>query len=202
MTDENKGVETPVVPAADAGAVTPPAVETLDAEALKAENDALKASLEGYKNKDYNFKRLRDMTETERANLTATETELKKRQEDLEEKQSSFMATVHETNVKNALAVFAGADEELAKKIEFHYNRLSDPDNSQEEINKKMRDAYTLATGGAARPNPVAGAGAFSSGYRPAAPSQTEFTADQSALAGKLGVRAEDLKNLSNPFAK
>ena len=48
---------------------------------------------------------------------------------------------------ENGLDTLAGDDKDLREKITFHYNRIKDPSDTKKDIEKKLRDAYILATG-------------------------------------------------------
>ncbi len=114
-----------------------------------------KEQLSKLENKDFNFKKLRDMTKEEREGINAKEMELLKRQEAIEEQQANFTKQQKETREKELgsykeeyLDKFAGGDEEMKKKVLFHFNRLADEAITRSDIEKKMGDAWVLATGG------------------------------------------------------
>jgi len=140
------------------GASTAEEVKAIqDEKALKeAELAEVKEKLSKLENKDFNFKKLRDMNKEEQEKLTAHEMELLQRQEKLEDDQKSFLQKQIESHKDEASAVLAGENEELRKKILFHYDRIKDEAMSRDEVYKKMREAATLAKGeGAVGVNPV-----------------------------------------------
>ena len=96
----------------------------------------------------------------------------------------------------NQIPELQGKDtKELREKIEFHYERIKDTAVTKEEVSKKLRDSWTLATAGERQE--VSGS-AFSSGGatggKPKA--QSTFSAEEKDLAKKLaeagGLKLED----------
>lgn len=137
---------------------------------------------------------------------------LRKAKEDAEKKVADILAGVDEKigKVKNevlegvnkdhyndTVAALAGDDEELKKKIEFHYKRLTnDPSSTKGEITAKLKDAYTLATGQA---SDGMGASVYGSGGagRPKAPAGgAKLNTGEKDLAKKIakagGMTLED----------
>ena len=171
-----------------------------EAEKARAKNgeelSSLKNKLAKQEDKEFNFKRLKDYTDAERAKLSETELELKKQQEKLEEDQQKWAEQLETSWKDEALAVFGGTDVELRKKIGFHYDRIKDEARTKDEISKKMKDAYNLATGRAfVGPNPITQAASSTSSGN-LAPSKKEKLSDaQKELGRKLGLSEEDMKN-------
>jgi len=174
------------------GVLPPDEVEKLkkEADTVKSELAQVKESLSKLENKDLNFKRLRDMTESEKEKLTVTEMELKKRQESLEEEQKTWKEQVIESHKNDALAVLASEDEELRKKILFNYDRIKDDAVTKEQIAKKMKEAYLLSVEKHAIINPLTLGGA---GMPPKIISKEKITPELEELARKMGISKEDL---------
>ena len=163
-------------------------------EEKEAEIAEVKKKLETFENKDFNFKKLRDMTEDEKKKLSGKEEELLKRQEHLEEEQESWTGKIVEGHKGDALAVLVGDDEELRKKVIFHYDRIKDEATTKDEINKKMRDAYLLAVGKPVNQiDPIARAAAHYSGHG-VVKTGSKLTEDQKDLAAKLGINSDEIK--------
>jgi len=201
-------------PVAEAAAVEAPVY--YDAEGKVVEGVVLQASidqqltdkdtelkgiqdeLKGYKNKDYNFKKFRDMTDDERSKLSERETELIQRTEKLEADQSSFTERVIEGHKNDALAVLGGDDKDLRDKILFHFDRLKDTAQTKDEVTSKMRDAYYMATGGKTDGiDPIARAAAHHTARGVAPKTGSKMTADQKDLASRFGINEDDLKKYS-----
>lgn len=95
------------------------------------------------KDKDLNFGNVRKQKE-------AAEKKVEELKNEIDTKIATAKKEVLDTvtlDYKNeTIATLAGGDDELKKKIEFHYNRLNDPAGTKEEIAKKLTDAYALAT--------------------------------------------------------
>jgi len=146
--------------------------------------------LEKLRNKDFNFKRLRDMSEAEKAKLSATEMELKRKAEELEESQKAFQGSIIEANKNEALAVLAGNDEEMKKKIIYNYNRITGEELTKAQINEKMRLAYNML-GQSSTSNPLSNMNLNGApGYTPT----VKQTPIDNELAGKLGITKEDME--------
>jgi len=141
-------------------------------------------------NKDFNFKKLRDMKEDEKAKLTATELQLKKQQETIEENQEKFQDTIIDSYKNEALAVIAGNDKELRKKVLYNYDRIIGETITKEQINSKMREAANMLGSNAPIINPINSA-MSQSGYPPVA-SKGDKKVD-GGLAKNLGITQEEL---------
>lgn len=168
-----------------------PLQEAADAKARElAETKERLAKLE---NKDMNFKKLRDMTDAEREKLTMTELELKKRQESLEEEQTSFKQQVMKSHMDDALAVLAGEDEEVRKKIMHNYERIKDDATTKDEIFRKMKDAYKLTNDRSASINPLNVAMGVV-GNAPPKAKEGAWSDDLKELGSKFGLKEDDMK--------
>lgn len=191
MPDPNAGA---AAAAAAAGAGTTPTLEELQAQiATKdAELAAAQEKIKGYADKDFNFKRLREMTEQEKSALSAREMEIVTRQEKLEDEQKSWREAQELAHKNDAMSLLAGGDEELRRKLEFHYNRIADPATTRDQIFSKMSEAAKLA-GQNVQSDPFSRAASFSGGMQP--PNQTKgLSAEQSDLAARLGISAKDVE--------
>lgn len=153
-----------------------------------------KEKLTKLENKNYNFKKLRDMNDDEKNKLSATEIELKKKQEELEENQNKFQTTVSEGNKNEAIAVLVGDDVEMKKKVLYNYDRILGDAVTKEQINTKMRDAYNMLGVANTSVNPINKAISFQGGVGGVS-SANQSAKVNSELAGKLGITDEELKN-------
>ena len=156
-------------------------------DASQAELRAANEKLGKLESKDLNFAKLREQKED-------AESRVEKIAKDMEEKlnltKKEILEGVSKDYFNETLGGLSGDDEELKKKIEFEYNRLNDPVNTKEDISKKLRDAYALATR-------VEDAGAFSAATvssggaaRPRFKQAGSFTDDEKTFAKKLGASA------------
>lgn len=126
----------------------------------KEEHQAVLAELEKLKEKELNFKKLRnmkenDITEEKKVELTSFEEKLKEMESSLEQKHKSFVESQFNRAKEDRLKELVGDDKELRDKIEYHYGRLSDETTTAEEITKKIDDAYMLATGDVPSKSPI-----------------------------------------------
>jgi len=110
---------------------------------LKAELAAKEEELTKLRDKDLNFSNLRQQKEK-------AEIQAKTLQEQIDEKIESAKQEIIESSNKDyytdQLNQLAGDDEELKKKIELHYGRIKDTASTKEEMSKKLRDSWVLAT--------------------------------------------------------
>lgn len=183
----SEGEQTPAAP----GAVTQEELKQRDEQIAQ-----LTKELAGLKNKEFNFKRLRDMTEIEKEQLSGREKDIMARQEKLEEEQTTFRERVIAQNKNDVFAVLAGNDDELLKQIEFHYARLPEEAVTKDEIAKKAKDAYLLANSGRGSSGASEQLARVMGSYTPPnATRQNEgYTESQLALAKAFGITDEELK--------
>lgn len=136
--------------------------------------------------KDKNFAALRKQVEDLKTGIDEKITSAK----------SEVLEGVNKDHYNETLKTLAGDDEELKKKIELHYKRLTDPSSTKAEISAKLKDAYTLATGQSAE---SMNSSAYSSGgaNRPKIKTGNEkLSADEQVLAKKMakagGMKLDD----------
>ncbi len=110
------------------------------AQALKTELDNAKKELEKLQNKDFDFSKMKEGEKALLDKITTLETSLKER--DVRE------VTSKKTELIDA---FAGANADLRKSLEENYAKLAMPEGTPQEIEARMKEAFTLATG--ARPD-------------------------------------------------
>lgn len=164
--------------------------KNLELESAKKELADAKDLLDKAAEKDLNFAKLRRQKEEAQEKVDELNSEKSALQEEMEAKLGEFKQEVLEGVRKDfyneTLESLAGGDEELKKKIEFEYNRLKDSVTTNEEISKKLRDAYTLAT---PAPQDVA-APAFSSAgvSRPPRSPRGDLPKEAVELGKKLGL--------------
>ena len=193
-------------------------VEVFTPEEVQAKVEEQKKQVEGaqeelrkLKEKDLNFEKLRMNKKVAEGEITREELQQKIQEEFAkgmgeklsyarEEIKKEVVEGVNKDYYNEIVGSLSGDDEELKKKINFEYNRLKDPVNSKEDISKKLRDAYVLASrvedAGAFVPGTVSSGGAS----KPKFKQQGAFSADEIAFAKKLaasgGIKLtdEDLK--------
>lgn len=178
---------------ADEVAVKTKEVETRFTTQLTEKENALKVANEALAkagDKDQNFKALREAKEEAEKNLATLRTEVDGKIKGIENK---AIQSALEKNVK----VLAGGDAELEKKIRHHYDRIVDPATTDEEVAKKTRDAYLLAT----RFEPkisvldnINNAGGYPTPGGASGGAAKEFSPELKQLGGKLGLSEDDLK--------
>jgi hypothetical protein len=152
------------------------------------------AKLTKLENKDFNFRRLENMTEEEKAKLTVTELGLKKQQEELETKQKEMESTFVGDIKGDLLSSLVGDDEELKKKVELNYSRIKESETAKTraEIKAVLNDAYVMSVGIKGR-NPINSA--INASGAPAVKTE-KLDDDVVSFGKKLGLSDEDLKNV------
>jgi len=155
-----------------------------------------KAKLEKLENKDFNFRKLEQMTEEERNKLSATELSLKQQQEKLEADQKNFTESFANEVKNDVLDGLVGEDAELRKKVELNFSRLKDSENAKTrtEISKLMQEAYTLSVGASGRSHNPINAAFNKSGSAPARSAGSEkLSADAIEVGRKMGLSNADM---------
>ncbi len=182
--------------------------KSAEAETLAEENKAISEKLKGFENKDFNFKKLRDMNEEEKARLTETELSLKKKQEELEENQQTFTKNLVDSFKNEALAVLCGNDKTMRDKVVLNYDKIVGDAKTKEEVFEKTKNAYNMLGVGAVEEfNPFNGIRNMQSvapiGRKMPANNEPVYAADKvdPDLARNLGIKDEDLKKYdAHPF--
>jgi len=126
-------------------------------ERLQAELAQKEEALGKEKEKEKNFGILKGALDKKEKEIVDLKVSIDKMITDTKKELVDKMMQGH---YEKSLRDISGGDEELAKKIDFHYKRLSDPSTTEAEVEKKLKDAAVLA---ADRSEGV-GSGAFSSG--------------------------------------
>lgn len=153
---------------------------------LQAILEEKEEDLAALKDKDFNFSRLRKQVDDLQKEIGEKVNAAKK----------DVLDSVLKEHYNETLSTLAGGDEELEKSIEFQYNRLQDAASTKEEIAKKLRDAWVLAT--KREEADVLNTTVLSSGGvgRIKTPAQQKFTPEEKQFARKLaaagGIQLED----------
>ena len=168
--------------------------EELDAkntELEKAKSDlkTTEETLAKLQGKDLNFEKLREQKEAAEKKIT----ELKN---DIDSKigavKKEILEGVTKDHYNDALKSLSGEDAELKKKIEFQYDRIKDVAGTKEEVSKKLRDAFFLATkkedDGALNASVISSGGVGRLNVK----SNTKLTPEEKALGAKMGLKEED----------
>lgn len=192
---DEEGNEVEAIDATEVEVKTKEAVEKYKAEnpttkledAIKEKDEqlnAVKSELEKLSSKDFNFKQLRESAKKIEEEKNAKETELEKLKTELSEKISKIEGTIN-TNKKTELVTkLVGDDDELKKKIDYYYDRVS----GEQDVQKRIEMAYFLATKTEAPSSFISSAGAGNIKVK------SDLTIEQKSLASKLGLSEDDFK--------
>lgn len=204
MDEENKDTVPPAgdPPAGDLPAKkddTPPATGVdLEKELEQARKDLADATAKLTESERVraeqadNFKKLKDLTKEERAKLSAGEIEVRKRLEELEEREAKFMESQRQTYIDDALERIAGDDAKLKEKIMINYKRISGEANTKKEIEERTVEAYNML--GLNQKNPLAAA-VNASGDAPKGASETSTARTKELAEGlALPIKTDDIK--------
>ncbi len=170
-------------------------------------NADLEKSQEGLKvleNKDYGFDKVRkeanDKVEEAEGRVKELETSMDtKIGTAIGTAKKEILEDVMKDHYNETLKTLAGEDEEMKKKVEFHYARISDIAGTKEEMTKKLSDAYLLASRTEA-PDALNPAVTSSGQVAPINVNKESqaFSPDEKDLAGKFGLTEDDLKKHGN----
>lgn len=179
----NAQKEGKVVPKADLDKMT------ADIAKLKADLDKSTKDLEAASNKDQNFAELRKAKDAAEAKLKEFETGIGAKIADIEKQLPG-------NNVDESIKTLAEGDSEVAKKIKFHFDRISKPEDTVEEKRLKLIDATTLARGKAPTPNLISGVLGRSGGFSKEDMKDQEGTStikpELAGLAKSMGISDKD----------
>lgn len=116
------------------------------AEALKAKDEALAKEKEIEKNfSKLRTKRLSELSQEELDKLSEKEKTLMEIAEEVSEKQAKFEEQQKTSWKNSAIRSLGVTEEEDQKKLLDNFNRLKDPEDSEEEVVNKMNLAYRLS---------------------------------------------------------
>lgn len=173
----------------------PDKTEELD----KAQTDLKEREEELSKLKDTtkpeNFEKLRKAKEGAEIKIEDLQKEMEdKLKESAETTKKEVLEGVYKDHYADELTSLAGEDDELKKRIEFEYNRLNDPAASKQEISKKIRDAWVLATK-EDEEHSVLNTSVLSSGgvgKIQTQQSENKFSQEEKSMGAKFGLKDED----------
>jgi len=120
-----------------------------EAEKAKAELEEKMAKLD---DKSLNFGNLRKKAEEKDDVIEGLKSSIVKLDEVMNQKFSQLSAETNKQKVISLINRVAGSNVELAKKIEFNYNRLNATPKDEKELAQLVNDAVLLSTGGS-KPN-------------------------------------------------
>lgn len=173
--------------------------KTDELTALQEELKTKEEALEKATKKDLNFGTLRTQKEAAEKKIADITKEIDTK---ISQAKKEVMEGVMKDHYNDTLKALAGDDEEVKKKIEFHFKRLGDTASTKEEIGNKLRDAWLLATKPAemdALNSTVLSSGGV--GRLKINSSEKKFTPDEKALAQKL-AQAGGMKLEESDFNK
>jgi len=155
-------------------------VTTLEADLVKAKEDLKITNPKGD-----DFKNLRDITKKLEDDLAIEKGE-----------RSKAIDSIKASKVDGLVKKLSGNDVELEKKIRFNLDTTLSgvKTDTDEELNKKLVDAYKLSTDSTAI-NPldnIMSGGSHSSVSEKSDP--VEFSSNEKVLGGKLGITGDDYK--------
>lgn len=181
-------------------------IEAFTAEELAAQKEAsaeefrlkneefekLQEELDKLKGKDLNFANLRAQKEEAEKKIANLAAEIDTK---IGTAKKEILDGVTKDYYNEKLEELSSGDPELKKKIDFHYHRINDEAGTKEDVSKKLRDSWILAT--ATEDNSRVNNAFSSSGVSGVrAKTNTSFTQEEKALAQKLasmgGMTLED----------
>ena len=115
-----------------------------ETEQIKVEKEKVDNELKGLRSKEYNFKKLRDMTEAEKEKLTDKELELQKRQEALEDQQAQHSKAIKDDWRNSAIDRYSRGDKDKAEKIREALKDLAGEETDRLSIETRVSKAARL----------------------------------------------------------
>ena len=144
--------------------------------------------------KTENIKRLRDMSETEKAGFTAKELEARKIAEQAEDRAKALESRYQEDTDKRAkadkdafIAKMSGGNAEIKQKMIDSWDLINIPGTDTESISARAGAVFNMVTGGSHAPNPLT---AGFNGESPAARAQKEDEAFLTSEKGQAALKA------------
>lgn len=170
-------------------------------KSIEEKFESTKEELSKLQNKDFNFKKLRDMNEEEKAKLTEAEKKMKEQQdkldeqyEQLEKQQQQFTGQIIDSYKNEALMALVGDDEDTKKQVLQNYDRIKDEAVTKDQVYQKVREAYNMTGNSAPQFNPFQFANSGLQGTPPKGESKKGGDVDKD-LASKLQISEDDLNN-------
>ena len=154
------------------------------------------------RSKDKNLAGQRKVIENKAKEIETLKADVDKIKKDYETKFTEIERKGKERMVTNMIDELSGSDKNLRDKVKFYYDTFrpidetnKKPEDIEKEIQERIKNAYTLATGGRASrpltPEIISSAG----GATPVInPSEEKINPEQQDLAHKLGIDDQTLK--------
>lgn len=158
--------------------------------------------LEKEKGKDKNLAGQRKVIEDKVKEIDTLKTDIEKLKTDYATRFENIEKKGKEKMIANMIDELAGADKNLGEKIKFYHGTFrpidetnKKPEEIEKEIQERIKNAYTLATGGKAVSPLTPAAISSAGGATPVInPSGEKINAEQQDLAHKLGIDDATLK--------
>lgn len=159
-------------------------------DALKKDKEDIESKMAGENEGSANFKILKEALDKKDEKINGLEKSVKEQN------------SLRENDIKEAIVKdFVGKDEELKKKLEFHYKETlaSVKAVSQEEIRAKIENAYKLSrTDNTPSPLDVARGNSSFGDNASRDGNQNKFSDSEKRLGNRLGISDEDYKKYEN----
>lgn len=168
--------------------------KTAELEELQNTLKEKEEELAKLKEKDLNFSNLRKQKESAEKAVENIKAEIDAK---IASAKKEVLEGVMKDHYDETLKSLSGGDEELKKKIEFHYKRLGDIVSTKTEMSNKLKDAHTLATR-KDEPDITAILGSGGIGRLKMKGQNKGFTPEEQALGAKFGLTPEDYKKYGN----
>lgn len=171
-------------------------IKTKEEEFGKKEKE-LNEQLGKYKDKDFNFKALREAKKEDREKLleklSDTERKLYEEQESNKKELDDLKSGLIQENKDTAIDALCGDDEELKKKVLANFDDLNIEAKTKGEMIVKVQKAYNMSVDVLER-NPVLGVSRSTSEGDIKKKEKGELTPELKEMGKKLGLSDEDQK--------
>jgi len=165
---------------------------------FETKESELNEKLSKYKDKDFNFKALREAKEDEKKKMMDELSEKDKifygEIEKIKNESDSFKSALTSSYKDNALKGIS-TDEEIQKKILVNYERISDAAITEEQVKQKMKEAYNML--GENEVNAINAVSGTQSAGEINKSKVDDLSPDVKKMANDFGLSDEDIKKFN-----
>ncbi len=169
---------------------------TIQITAKEAEIEESKGELEREKGKEKNLSGQRKVIEEKEKVIDELKTKLGTLETTITQKFGELEQTKKNETVYAKIESLSAGDKEMASKIKFYYDTFKGEPGNDKEVEDRIQNAYTLATGGRGG-NPLSSRVIFSEGMGAVPdvnPKGEKLNSEGQDLAHKMGVSDQELK--------
>jgi len=167
---------------------------SLQMESRNEDLEKARQELEVEKSKDKNLAGQGRIIKEKEKKIDELEVKHKELEEKLNQRINEVEQKGKEKTISGMIQELSGGDKDISTKIRFYYDSFKGEPADEKEIQDRIQNAYTLATGG--KPiSPLTGSAISSGGGMPVInPSGEKVSPEVQDLAHKMGVSDQEMK--------